>query len=254
MNKFKLFLVMFVFLVSSAFSLPKVIDIMNVMQDMQDQKADVSAKVKMTQQKTEQGVKVYESLFFRRDKDDSFLIITTSPDSEKGNGYLKVGDNMWMYRKNTRTFQHINRDESISGTDMKAGDIEKRKFTELYAPVKDAANKEIIFQEMLGKIPVYKFEIKAIVNDVTYPKQIYWVRTDNYLPLKVQNFSVSGVLMQTSYYINWTQIEGKYMLLKGLFVDEFEIGNKTIFEMSGISLNKLSDSIFTKAYLENLSK
>lgn len=233
---------------------PSVSTIMEKMQDMQDQQGDVSAKIRITQQKSDQSQKIFESLFFRRDKDDSFLIITTSPDAEKGNGYLKVGDNMWMYRQNTRTFQHINRDEKISGSDMKAGDIEKRKFTELYAPMKDAAGKEVIVEEMLGKIPVYKFELKAKVNDVTYPKQIYWVRTDNYLPLKVQNFSLSGTLMQTAYYITWTQIEGKFLMLKGLFVDEFEKGNKTIFEMSGVSLKKIDGSVFTKAYLESLSK
>jgi hypothetical protein len=60
--------------------------------------------------------------------------------------------------------------------------------------------------------------------------------------------------MQTAYYITWTQIEGKYLMLKGLFVDEFEKGNKTIFEMSGVSLKKIDGSVFTKAYLENLSK
>jgi outer membrane lipoprotein-sorting protein len=234
---------------AAAFAAPATIEIMTKMQDMQDQKSDVSAKVKITQQRTEQGVKVFESLFFRRDVNDSFLIINTAPESEKGNGYLKIGDNMWMYRQNTRTFQHINRDESISGTDMKAGDIEKRKFTELYSPVNN-----VPVQEMLGKIPVYRFELKAKVNDVTYPKQIYWVRTDNYLPLKVQNFSLSGTLMQTSYYITWTQIEGKYMMLKGLFIDEFEKGNKTIFEMSGISLSAIDNAIFTKGYLENVSK
>ncbi len=240
-------------LVSGLEAAPSVVDIINKMEYMQDQKGDVSAKIKITQQKSDQSQKIFESLFFRRDKDDTFLMISTAPDSEKGNGYLKVGENMWMYRQNTRTFQHINRDEKISGSDMKAGDIEKRKFSELYEPVKDANGKEIIAEEMLGKIPVYKFELKAKVNDVTYPKQIYWVRTDTYLPLKVQNFSLSGTLMQTSYYITWTQIEGKYIMLKGLFVDEFEKGNKTIFEMSGVSLKKIANSVFTKAYLESLS-
>jgi hypothetical protein len=39
-----------------------------------------------------------------------------------------------------------------------------------------------------------------------------------------------------------------------LFIDEFEKGNKTIVEISGIITEKLGDAIFTKAYLENLSK
>ncbi len=43
------------------------------------------------------------------------LIVMSAPEAEKGNGYLRMGDNLWMYRRNTRTFQHINRDESIGG-------------------------------------------------------------------------------------------------------------------------------------------
>jgi hypothetical protein len=39
-----------------------------------------------------------------------------------------------------------------------------------------------------------------------------------------------------------------------LFVDEFEKGNKTKVQISGIAMDKLDDRIFTKAYLENLSK
>lgn len=61
-------------------------------------------------------------------------MVTTAPQSEKGNGYLRTGNNFWMYRQNTRTIQHINRDESINGTDTKAGDFERKKTTELYKP------------------------------------------------------------------------------------------------------------------------
>jgi hypothetical protein len=39
-----------------------------------------------------------------------------------------------------------------------------------------------------------------------------------------------------------------------LFVDEFEKGNKSVVEISGISIDKIDNTIFTKAYLENLSK
>ena len=215
---------------------------------------DISSKVLLTQNKIEQGVKVFEMIYFRRDLDDSFLIVMTAPEAEKGNGYLRVGGNFWMYRRNTRTFQHINRDESIGGTDAKADDFEKRKITELYAGAADNKGKEIINEELLGKIPVYTLEVKAIVHDVDYPKKVYWVKKDDYLPLKEQSYSLSGTLMQTAYFLNYTQINGKYVPIKHIYIDEFEKGNKTIVEISNISTDKLDDKIFTKAYLENLSK
>ncbi|MEK6645866.1 MAG: outer membrane lipoprotein-sorting protein [Candidatus Firestonebacteria bacterium] len=233
---------------------PKIHDILAKVEDIMEMKTDAKAKVVLTQQKAEQGVKVIEMVYYRRDKDDSMLIVMVAPESEKGNGYLRVEDNFWMYRRNTRMFQHINRDESIGGSDAQADDFEKRKLTELYEGVKNENGQENISEETLGKIPVYKFELKAKVNDIDYPKKIYWVRKDNNLPLKEEAYSLSGTLMATAYYINYAIIDGRYVPVKQIHIDEFEKGNKTVVEISGISTAKLDDAIFTKAYLENLSK
>ena len=134
---------------------------------MMDLESDGTAKVKITQQKAGEGVKVYEAIYYLRDRDDAFLIIMTAPEVEKGNGYLKQDDNFWMYRRNTRTFQHINRDESIAGTNAKGGDFENKKLTELYKPTLNEAGEEIITETMIGKVPVYQFELTAKTEDVT---------------------------------------------------------------------------------------
>jgi outer membrane lipoprotein-sorting protein len=233
---------------------PKASDVVRKMDYMMEQIGDISVKVSLVQNKARQGVKNYGFLYFRRDKTDEFLIVATAPDTEKGNGYLRVGENFWMYRQNTRTFQHISRDESIMGTDARGGDFEKRKLGDLYRPLANAKGAEIIEEEMLGKKPVYKFTLIAKVNDVTYPKQVYWVQRDKYLMLKIQSYSLSGTLMQTAYYPKWTEIDGKYIPIEHIYIDEFEKGNKTIVELSGISTKKLDPKIFTKAYLENLSR
>lgn len=236
------------------FAESKVGALLSKIEKLQEMTTDIRAKVVLTQQKVNQGTKNIEMIYYRRDSDDSFLIVMIAPETDKGNGYLRVGDNFWMYRRNTRTFQHINRDESIGGSNAHAEDFEKRKLTELYAPTLDASNKEIITEEVLGKIPVYRFEVKAKVNDVDYPRKIYWVRKDNDLPLKEQSYSLSGTLMETAYFLNYTIVDGRYVAIKMMFIDEFEKGNKTLVEISGISTDKLENSLFTKPYLENLSK
>jgi len=232
----------------------KIYDLLKKLEYNMEMTTDVKARVVLTQQKVDQGVKNIEMLYYRRDSDDSFMIVMTSPEAEKGNGYLRMGDNFWMYRRNTRTFQHINRDESIGGSDAKADDFEKRKLTELYEGVKDDKGNETITENKLGKIPVYEFEVKAKVNDVDYPKKKYWFTKDNYLPLKEESYSSSGTLMQTAYFLQYVPINARFVAVKQIMVDEFEKGNKTIVEISDILTNKLDDSIFTKAYLENLSK
>jgi outer membrane lipoprotein-sorting protein len=233
---------------------PQVIDLMRKVEKIHEMTSDVRAKVEMTQQKVDQGVKKIEMIYYRRDSDDSYLIVMVAPESDKGNGYLRVGENFWMYRRNTRTFQHINRDENIGGSNAKGEDFERRKLTELYEPAKDKDGRDIIKEEMLGQIPVYKFNIIAKVNDVDYPKKTYWIRKDNFLPLKEQSYSSSGTLMASSYFRKYTIIDGRYVWIEALFIDEFEKGNKTLVEISGISTQKLENYLFTKPYLENLSK
>ena len=241
-------------LAAAAFSMPSIHDVLKKMEDIYKMTSDAKARVQMTQQKKDEGVKNFDILWYRRDRDNAFLMVMTAPENEKGNGYLRVDDNFWIYRRNTRTFQHVNRDESIGGSDAHGEDFENRKLTEMYTAAKDSSGSEAISEEMLGKIPVYKLEIKGIVNDVDYPKQIMWVRRDNFLMLKEESYSSSNTLMQTAYFINYTQIDGRYVCVKQMFIDEFEKGNKTIVEISNIATQELDDKIFTKAYLENLSK
>lgn len=231
-----------------------VTEILKEMEKRQELGVDVTVKVKMTTQRVRQGTRQQQFIYYRRDSDDAFLIVGISPENNRGVGYLRVEGNVWYYRPNTRTFQHLSRGDRISGTDMTVQDIEKRKFTEMYGPVTDEKGNEIYTEEMLGKIPVYKFEVRAKVKDVNYHKQIYWVRRDNYLELKRDDYSLSDTLMYTNYFLEYTKIEGRYLGIKGMVVDQFEKGNKTIYELSGISLKPIDDAVFTKAYLENLSK
>ena len=228
---------------------PAARDLLQKIEDNYQQKTDVRATVTLTQQKTNQGVKNLQMQYYRRDKDNAFLIVMTAPEAEKGNGYLRLDDNFWMYRRNTRSFQHINRDENIGGSDAHGDDFESRRLTEMFQPASDT-----VAEEKLGQIPVYRFEARATVNDVSYPKLVFWVRQDNSLVLKQESYALSGTLMQTAYFLKYTSIQGKFVPVKQMFIDEFEKGNKTIMELADIATAKLEDHIFTKAYLENLSK
>ncbi len=237
-----------------AFAQPSVTAILKDLESNLTMTTDARAKVAITVQKAGEGVKAMEALWYRRDRDNAYMIIMLAPESDKGVGYLRVSDNFWMYRPNTRTFQHINRDESIGGSNAHGENFENRKLTELYEGLKNAAGRDSIKEETLGPVPVYKFPIKARVNDVDYPRKNYYTRRDNNLLLKEECYSSSGTLMLTAYYLKYTQVLGKYTAIKQLYVDEFEKGNKTSVEISGIATDKLDDAIFTKAYLENLSK
>jgi hypothetical protein len=219
-------------------------------------RSDMTAEARITTKDPEQGTKVIESVLYRRDRDDAFLIVLAEPETERGNGYLRVGDNMWLYRRTTRTFTHIGRDEKIGGSNTTAGDLETRKFKELYKPSLDSSGKEILSLDTIGsaKIPVYRLEVVAQVNDVKYPKLVMWVTRDKYLELKRESYSLSGTLMETDLFTNYKDVDGRFVPLLQKFTDEVEKGRTSLLEIRGIAFSKVDDYKFDKSYLESLSK
>jgi outer membrane lipoprotein-sorting protein len=235
---------------------PSVQDIIDYYDANYQLRSDMTAQAKITTKDPEQGTKVIQSVLYRRDKDDAFLIVLADPETERGNGYLRVGDNMWLYRRTTRTFTHIGRDEKIGGSNATAGDIETRKFKELYKPSVDASGKEIISDDTIGsaKIPVYRLEVIAQVNDVKYPKLVMWVTKDKYLELKRESYSLSGTLMETDFFTSYKDVDGRFVPLLQKYVDEVEKGRTSVLEITGINFARVDDYKFDKSYLESLSK
>jgi hypothetical protein len=219
-------------------------------------KSDMTAQARITTRDPEQGTKVIDSVYYRRDIDDAFLIVIADPESDRGNGYMRVGDNLWMYKRATRTFTHIGRDEKIGGSNASAGDMETRKFKDLYKPSVDSAGNEIISEETIGgaKIPVFKVEVVAKVNDVKFPKLVMWVTRDKFLELKRECYSLSGTLMETDLYTSYKNVDGRYVPLLMKFTDEVEKGRVSVLEITGITFAKVDDYKFDKSYLESLSK
>lgn len=215
--------------------------------------SDLTAKVSIRQKKPGQTDRAIESVYYRRDSDDSFLIIMTDPPTERGNGYLRVKENFWVYRKNTRSFQHINRDENISGTDMRGGDFETRKMSDLYIPVTNNG-KEAVTEEVLANRPVWRLEIRARVEDVTYPKQILWLSKDTFLPIRIQGFSGPGILMNTQLFLAYQPLGGRFIPVKMVTRDEFEKGNMSAMEITAVELKPIDGRFFTKAKLEEFSQ
>jgi outer membrane lipoprotein-sorting protein len=235
---------------------PSVAEIIDYVDTNLQLKSDMTAQARITTRDPEQGTKVIDSVYYRRDIDDAFLIVIADPESDRGNGYMRVGDNLWMYKRATRTFTHIGRDEKIGGSNASAGDMETRKFKDLYKPSLDSAGKEIIAEETIGgaKIPVYRVEVTAKVNDVKYPKLVMWVTRDKFLELKRECYSLSGTLLETDLYTSYKNVDGRYVPLLMKFTDEVEKGRTSLLEITGITFSKVDDYKFDKSYLESLSK
>jgi outer membrane lipoprotein-sorting protein len=220
----------------------KSIDIMSMFEQ-----SDFSSVMTIVSDDPEDGRKVMKVNQFRRDKDDKFLMLILEPTTQKGQGYLRIEDNLWFYDPESRRFSHTSLKESFQGTDAHNSDFRKRSYIDDYKVTTWTEGK-------LGKYDVYIVDLEALHDEVTYPYQKIWIRKDNNLILKMEDYSLNKRHMRTSFFPQYAKVEGKYLPVKMLFIDELTEGRKTQVTMTNISLDNLPDSVFTKAYVERVNR
>lgn len=207
---------------------------------------DFSCVYTMVNQKPGEDISVTRFRLFRRDGEDKLVLLILEPEVQKGQGYLRVRENVWFYDPESRKFAHSSLKVNIQDSEAKSSD-----FSEL-SLVKDYGVAE--WEETtLGQYPVYKVTLDAKNNEVPYPRIILWIRQDRDMILKEEDYSLSGRLMRTAYFPNYGRVGGRLLPTRMLFVDELREGEKTQITMKETSLEDLPDSLFTKAYLERVN-
>jgi outer membrane lipoprotein-sorting protein len=183
--------------------------------------------------------------FFRRDKDDKFLVITLEPEVQRGEGILKFDANVWFYDPNSRAFSHTSLKERFGSSGANNDDFSSRSLEEDYRVAEGR-------EEMLGKIPVYSLSLDATSDLVPYAFMKLYVTRDQCLVLKQEEYSLSKKLMRTSLFTDYSRVGGRFIALRMLFVDNITVGEKTQLSLSEMNLGSIPDQVFTKSYLEKV--
>jgi hypothetical protein len=177
-----------------------------------------------------------------------YTIIFQFPDSEKGKGYLRRGDELFFYLPTTREFVYRNRKDNIGSTDAR---------TDLFGRQNTLAQ---FWVTSAGTATVSKWEcdvvrLDAKVPDVSYAVQKWYIRKSDGLPVKVENFSVSETLLATFFYIEYRELgKGKSVFTKLLAQDNLQKGQQTYITNENVSTSPIPDYTFTKAFLEEKSR
>jgi outer membrane lipoprotein-sorting protein len=209
---------------------------------------DVTTTFTLVQKKEGETDRVLRVQTFRRDSADMFTIIFQYPDSEKGKGYLRRGDDLYFYLPSTREFVYKNRKDNIGSTDARTDLFGRQRVLQQYSA------------SSAGTATVSKWECTVIrldakVPDVSYSVQKWYVRKSDGLPVKVENFSVSETLLATFYFIEYKSLgNGRSIFTKLLAVNNLEKGQQTFLTNDNISSAPIQDYTFTKAYLEERSR
>lgn len=239
--------ILFLLGVSTVFAAP---DFDQILRDIDElgnfEGVDFSCVYTIVSEKPGEDKSVSQARMFRRDTDDQFVLLILQPQVQRGQGYLKVDENVWFYDPESRKFEKSTIRDNVQDSDAQNSDLNRNSLSEDYSVVEWEETK-------LGKYPVYLLELKAKHNDVSYDKIKIWVRTDISIVLKEEDFSVSNRLMRTVVYPRYTIVDERYLPSNALIIDELNEGERTQFSMKNATTTPIPDYVFTKTYLERVN-
>lgn len=207
---------------------------------------DFSAVYTIISERPGQEREVTQARLFRRDMNDQFLILILQPEVQRGQGYLQVDENVWFYDPESRKFERTTIRENIQNSDAQNADLDQSSFSSDYT----VASWE---EGRLGTFDVYVVDLEARSSDVAYDKVRLWIRTDQSIVLKEEDYSVNGRLMRTVLYPRYERVGEKIIPKQILIVDELNEGERTQLTMTDATTRTIPDSVFSKAYLERVS-
>jgi outer membrane lipoprotein-sorting protein len=209
---------------------------------------DLTSTFTLVQKQEGQADRVLQVKIYRRDAVDTFTLIFQYPDSEKGKGYYRSGDDLYLYLPSTREFVYRNRKDDVGSTDVRTDLFGQPKTLEQY------------WVSYLGAATVSKWECDVVrldgkALDVSFPVQKWFFRKSDGLPVKTENYSVSETLMRTFYYIDYASVaKDRYIFTKLLAVNHLENGQKTLLTNEQVSTGAIPNYTFSKAFLEEQSR
>jgi outer membrane lipoprotein-sorting protein len=207
---------------------------------------DYSATYDIVSEKTGEKPSTTQVRIFRRDDHDQIVILIQKPDKQKGQGYLKIDDNVWFYDPESGNYSHSTMKENINGSEAKNSDFKKYTFAKDFDIVKTEEGK-------LGAFETWVITLKANNNEVSYQNIRLTVRKDKPIPLKEEDFAVSlDKPMRTTYYLpTYVQAGDKLVPAKIKMVDEVNKGTQSVLTISDVYVGKLEDKYFQKTFLES---
>lgn len=215
---------------------------------------DLSARYEIVKRDPGGASSTTTATIFRRDRAEQFLILILSPVRDKGKGYLKSGDILWLYDPVGRTFTSTDAEARFQNSSARNSDFNRSDFSRDYTPVSMRA-------ERLGSFDCQVLVLEAKSKKPSFPKVELWVSADG-LVRQMKDYSKSGELMRTSAFPSYQRLGDKWIPNNIVILDHTvsaRIGGKVEYERTTItitqpSLNPLPDYVYTKEYLEKVSQ
>lgn len=172
---------------------------------------------------------------------DKMVALFISPASEKGRATLRLGENMWLYIPNVGKPLRITSLQSVIGGVFNNSDILRLDFSAEYDAI-----------TITEKDGLYLLDLKAKNGSVAYDSLKMSVDPENLLPIDIECYAASGMLIKTLHYSKTKDFGGGVSRPSVLETDSpLYKGYKSVMLFAKIKERSLADEVFT---LNSLSK
>jgi outer membrane lipoprotein-sorting protein len=177
------------------------------------------------------------------------LITIRSPRREAGNKTLKVGNEMWMYLRNTETTIKIPPSmmmQSWNGSDFTNDDIVRE------SNLVDDYSMSIIGEEEIDDELCWKIELVPRPDlAIVWGKLHYWVRQKDYIATRIEYFDEHGEMMRYMDFTDIQEFDSRMIPGRWIMYNRAKTGHRTEFEIVDIAFDvRVSDRVFSLQELE----
>ena len=170
---------------------------------------------------------------------DKIASVFLSPASEKGRSTLRIGENMWLYIPNVGKPIRITSLQSVTGGVFNNSDIMRIDYSAEYDcnKVEEADKGHILY-------------LKAKTKTVAYDRVKMWVDGKRPLPVKIECFASSGMLIKTLYFKNIKDFGGGIVRPAVIETDSpLYKDYRSIIIFAKVKKKDLPDEVFSLNYM-----
>ena len=175
---------------------------------------------------------------------DKIVAMFVSPPSEKGRVTLRLGDNMWLYIPDVGRAIRVTSLQSVTGSVFNNADILRIDYTAEYNVDSAEEQKD-----------AFLLSLKAKTGDVAYDRLKMWVDKQALLPVTIECYAASGMLLKTLHFKDIKDFGGGIKRPATLETDSpLYKGYKSVMLWSGLKKATFKDEIFTLNYLPRVQE
>jgi len=173
---------------------------------------------------------------------DKVVALFLSPPSDVGRATLRDGDNMWLYIPSVGKPVRITSLQSVVGGVFNNADILRVDYSVEY-------NVESVQEEKDACL----LNLKARTGEVAYDRLKMWVDRKALLPVKIEAYAASGLLIKTLHFKDIKDFGGGIRRPASVETDSpLYKGHRSVMLYSQLKKREFPDEVFTLNYLSRV--